>query len=453
VIPLPVHSYSLNARSAASSRLVNVYAEAGPQGGKAPVILRTVPGILAHRTYEGGARGIHACKIGLFVVAGTTLYRLTDTGQFVVGTIPGALPVQMADNGISLVLVTERTAYVSDGLTVSALPIAGRQPMSPVFIDNYIVMIDAGSGRFFSSDLFDAENYDPLDFATAEASPDDLIATAVDHRQVVLFGRQTTELWYNAGSAGFPFERVPGGVIELGALSRDGAAKIDNTVFWLASDRTLRRLNGTTPLRVSSHGVEEKWRDYARVDDAQCFAFTTMGHLCVAVRFPSAAACWIYDASTNEWHERESYLGLPWRVSAAVEWNGTTYVQDAASGSVGILDGETFTEWGDTLRAEWTYTGAWVGGPRVFHHELEMGVETGVGISSGQGDNPMVSLHLSNDGGRTYSTITTKEIGRQGEYRKRVRWHRLGSASHRVYKASFSDPVPLTVWDTRIRAT
>jgi hypothetical protein len=453
MLPLPVHSYGLNARSAASSRLVNVYAEAGPQGGKSPVILRTAPGIAPHVTLTGGGRGLHACKLGLFALAGNTLYKIAGGSAQNIGTIPGTQLASFSDNGASLVIGTGGQGYLYGGtLTQITDPdFTARSPAVPVFLDNYIVWIDEGSGQFFSSDLTAAGDYDGLDFATAESAPDNLVTQAVDHRQLVLVGTQTTELWYNAGANGFPFERVPGGVIEIGGIAKHGIAKQDNSVFWLANDRTFRRLNGQTPLRVSTHGVEEKWRDYAVVSDAQCFPFTTMGHLCVAVRFPSASACWVYDASTNEWHERESYLGLPWRVSSAVEFNGTTYVQDAETGSVGILSGETFTEWGSTLRAEWTYTGVWDGGRRVFHQELELGVETGVGLATGQGVDPMVSLHVSDDGGRTYRTLPVKSIGRQGEYKRRVRWHRLGSASHRVYKASFSDPVPLTVWDTQIR--
>lgn len=454
MLPLPIHSYALNARSAASARLVNVFAEAAPPGSKSPVILRTAPGIRAHTTLTGGGRGLHSCKRGLFAVAGNKLYRIANAQAEDVGTVPGLNRVSIADNGAQLVLTTDQTAHVWDNEIVEITDdgIDGRRPGVCAFLDNYILFVDEQSGRFFSSDLSNALAYDALDFATAESSPDDLVTLAVDHRQAVLIGTQTTELWYNSGAAGYPFERVPQGVIELGGAAKYGVCKQDNSVFWLASDRTFRRLNGSTPARVSSHGVEEKWRDYERVDDAQCFPYTSMGHLFVTVRFPSAGACWIYDATTNEWHERESYLGIPWRVCAAVEHEGVTYVQDAETGSVGVLDGESFTEWGDTLRAEWTYTGIW-GPGRHYFHEMELGVETGVGLSSGQGEDPMVSLHLSDDGGRTYRTTVTKELGRQGEYKTRVRWHRLGSTTHRVFKMSFSDPVPLTVWDTQIRAT
>lgn len=453
MLPLPVHSYALNAKSAASARLVNVYAEAAPPGSSIPVILRSVPGIRNYCTLAGGGRGLYACALGLFAVAGNRLYRIDNGSATDVGQVGGSERVSFADNGTQMVLSVGGAGYIydTDLGSINDSDFTSRLPGACAFLDNYIVFVDDGSGRFFASDLADATSYDALDFATAEAYPDNLITLAVDHRQLVLIGERTTEIWYNSGATGFPFERIPGGIIEIGGLAKFGVAKQDNSVFWLASDRTFRRLNGGTPVRVSAHGVEEKWRDYDRVDDAQCFAYTSMGHLFVAVRFPSAQATWIYDATTNEWHERESYLGLPWRAHAAVEWQGTTYVQDAITGSVGIVDGLTFTEWNDTLRCEWTYAGLWAGGRSQFHAELEMSLETGVGLSSGQGSEPYITLSYSNDGGRTYTSMPLKSIGRQGEYRTRIRWHRLGSAIHRTYKASFSEPVPLTVWGTQVR--
>lgn len=455
MIPLPVHSYALDARSASSSRLVNVYAEAGPQGGKAPIILRTVPGIRALATLTGGGRGIFAGPGGLYAIAGTTLYRVSASGSTTtLGTIAGTSRATFADNGAQLTISTGGAGYVYSSSGLAAITDADftvRNPGVVVYIDGYAIWIDKGSGQFFGSDLLDFTSVDALDFATAEAAPDNLVTVAVDHRQLVLIGETTTELWYNSGITGFPFERVPNGVIELGGLAEFGVCKLDNTVFWLASDRTARRLNGATPVRVSTHGVEEKWRGYSRVDDCECFSYTQTGHLVVVYRFPTAGKAWLFDATTNEWHERESYLGDIWRVNSSAEYQGVTYVQDAATGSVGVLDASTFTEWGSALRGEWTYQGVYGGGRRLFHGELEVGCETGVGLSSGQGSEPLLTLEASDDGGRTYRTLPLRSIGRQGEYRKRVRWHRLGSAEHRVYRMSMSDPVPLTVWDTQVR--
>ena len=233
MLPLPVHSYGLNARSAASSRLVNVYAEAGPQGGKAPVILRTVPGVAPYATLAGGGRGLHACKLGLFAIAGDTLYRIANGVGTALGDVPGTNRTIMADNGQQIVITTDQLARVWTGTAMEQITddgFDGRRPGACAFLDNYIVFVDENSGRFFSSDLTDALSYAALDFATAEASTDALVTLEVDHRQIVLIGTHTTELWYNSGTTGYPFERVPGGVIELGGLAKHGVTKQDNSV-------------------------------------------------------------------------------------------------------------------------------------------------------------------------------------------------------------------------------
>lgn len=455
MLPLPVHSYSLTAPAASSARLVNVYAEAAPQGAPNPVILRTAPGVRALATLTGGGRGLYPCALGVFAVAGQTLYRIASTAT-AAGTITGTGRATFADNLTQLAISADGVGYVYSGGTAAAITdgdFVSRSIGPVVGVDGYALWLDKGSGRFFGSDLLDFASYDALDFATAEADADRVITSVVTQRQVALIGEKTTELWYNSGATGFPFERVPGGVIDIGGLAEHGACRLDNTVFWLASDRTARALRGATPQRVSTHGVEDAWRKYDTVSDCQCFPITQQGHLWVVFRFPSAGAAWVYDVSTNEWHERESYLGLPWRVCAAAEWQGVTYVQDAETGSVGVLDASTFTEWGATLRGEWTYQPVYGGGRRMFHEELELGADVGIGLATGQGSDPLVTLQVSDDSGKTWRTLPLRSMGRMGQYERRIRWHRLGSASRRVYRMSVSDPVPVTITDTQLRAS
>jgi PKD repeat protein len=58
------------------------------------------------------------------------------------------------------------------------------------------------------------------------------------------------------------------------------------------------------------------------------------------------------------------------------------------------------------------------------------------------GADPQVMLRLSNDGGKTWITEQWRSAGRVGEYLRRVRWNRLGSARRRVFEVSVTDPAP-----------
>jgi hypothetical protein len=54
--------------------------------------------------------------------------------------------------------------------------------------------------------------------------------------------------------------------------------------------------------------------------------------------------------------------------------------------------------------------------------------------------NPYVILQWSDDGGFTWSNEHWVAVGRVGEFRKRMKWNRLGRAKNRVFKITVSDP-------------
>jgi hypothetical protein len=82
---------------------------------------------------------------------------------------------------------------------------------------------------------------------------------------------------------------------------------------------------------------------------------------------------------------------------------------------------------------------------RLFHHLFQLDIETGVGLTVGQGSDPVVVLRWSNDGGHTWSNERTGHIGVQGAYDQRVLWNRLGHARDRVYEVSGTDPVKIVI--------
>jgi hypothetical protein len=68
-------------------------------------------------------------------------------------------------------------------------------------------------------------------------------------------------------------------------------------------------------------------------------------------------------------------------------------------------------------------------------------METGVGLTTGQGSNPQIALSVSRDNGKTYGPEMWKTMGAIGEYRTRVEWHRLGTTRSFTPKIRISDPV------------
>lgn len=444
---LPTASYNQPGRS--PTRLVNCYAQASV--GKTPVEIVGAPGIvtLCVPTYSGDTttgRGLLVVNGQMYAIVGQSFYTVSESGTYTrVGEVLGDARVMMAADGISV--VTDG-GYIYDGSTIYPITDIDRPDFEAVdFSDGRILYVETDSGRFGASGLYDAGNYDGLDFATAEGSPDDLVTLIVDHREAILFGRDSTERWYNAGSDGFPYLRAPDGFIEIGIIGRHARCKADNSVFWLASDRTIRRLSGATPIRVSQHGVEEAIASYGTVDDCEAFSWTWDGHIFVAFRFPTEERCWVLDVTTGEWHERASYGEDGWDVAHAVVLNGRVYVLNAHTGAIGYLSDTSHQEFGGILRREVTFPSVYSGQQRLFHSALDLTFRTGdapVDVS------PTVLLQYSDDGGSTWNAMPDRELGDMGEYRKVVRWHRLGMARDRVYRVSVSDAVPFHLLDSNL---
>jgi hypothetical protein len=105
--------------------------------------------------------------------------------------------------------------------------------------------------------------YDPLDVATAEGRPDNLVMVLSVNRLLWLFGEQTTEVWWNSGNADFPFERNESAFIETGTVAAGTCVRVGGSVAWVGSDErgrgTVWHAQGFQPVRISTHAVERRW--------------------------------------------------------------------------------------------------------------------------------------------------------------------------------------------------
>jgi hypothetical protein len=63
-------------------------------------------------------------------------------------------------------------------------------------------------------------------------------------------------------------------------------------------------------------------------------------------------------------------------------------------------------------------------------------------------------LERSKLGGRegTFRPIGARSLGTQGKFKTEVHWDALGTGDDNVFRAWFSDPVPLTIWNTMVDA-
>ncbi len=75
---------------------------------------------------------------------------------------------------------------------------------------------------------------------------------------------------------------------------------------------------------------------------------------------------------------------------------------------------------------------------------VELRVDTGF---APQGTNPKISLRYSNDSGHRWSYSLPRELGKVGQYGKRITWNRLGTSNNWLFEFTITDPVKFAIVD------
>lgn len=456
IIPFATNSYKDASLPISAQRLVNLYAEREPQDAKTAVAVFGSPGLVQFANLGNGpVRGFVNMAGTLYVVSGGLLYSVTSAGVETAlgGVVGGTGVVSMETNGTQIVIVNGTSGYVYATATgLQLITDADFFTANTVcFLDQRFVFDKKNSNQFFISDSLDGTSYNALAIATAESRPDYVKAVATNGQILLVFGEKTIEPWQDVGAANFPFERVPGVVIDRGILGSSAFCKADNTLFFIGENRILYRLAGLSPQRVSNPAIEREWQSYATVSDAFLFSHFFDGHEFVYVTFPSQPSTWVFDISSGLAHERESWdmnsnsLGR-WRGNCYINIYGRDLIGDAFSGQIGYLDNSTYTEYGNTIRGLAVAPPIHSDRKRVFMPRFELDIESGVGLSSGQGSDPQIMLDWSDDGGHTFTDRQLwQSMGKIGAYKQRLRWLRLGQSRDRVMRVTVSDPVRRTI--------
>jgi hypothetical protein len=465
--PILGSSYVARSVNAADNRMINLFPEVIPEGGKEPGFLNRAPGLKFLQTIGSGPiRALWSHQTSnnnFYVVSGMEVYRVFDLNGTpeLIGTVSGTGPVSIADNGTQIFFACNGPSYIYNQQTRVFAPITDPDFPGAVtvgYLDGYFVFNEPNSQRVWVTALLDGTSVDPLDFASAEGSPDGLVAINVDHREAWLFGSDSVEVWYDAGGADFPLQRIQGAFNEIGCAAPYSVAKLDNSLFWLGQDARgqgiVYRANGYNGVRVSTHAVEYAIAQYGVISDAIAYTYQQEGHTFYVLTFPSASATWVYDAATQAWHERAGLTNGEFtrhRSNCQCNFQGNIVVGDFENGNIYTFDLQTYADNGSAQK----WLRSWRALPtgqnnlkRTAHHSLQLDCETGVGLATGQGSDPQAMLRWSDDGGHTWSNEHWSPMGAIGRYGHRVFWRRLGMTlklRDRVYEVSGTDPVKISI--------
>lgn len=438
-----------------AQRRVNIFAEFKAEGDRSQLAFYGTPGLSVFTNFgDNPIRGIHAVNQKLYVVHRSKFYEVDNAGNAIErGTLlTTSGRVAMEDNGLEVMLADGPNGYLwnlgtSTFSQISDPDFPGADSIA--FQGGFFIVNKPGTGQFNISGSYNGSLWDATEFATAESFPDDLKAVFVDHGEVILFGDESLEMWANVGTADFPYQRISGAVVEWGLAAPSSLVKYADTLAFLAKNRTGEvqavQLLGYQPQRLSTEEVEYIWSNYGDVSNATGLAYIVAGHPFYQINFPSPGKSWLFDGSTGIWSELEyGNSHARHRSDIGAQFLNRTITGDYQNGKLYTMDIDTYTDAGVEIQRELV-------GRHVFDEDpisigrLWLDVETGIGLSLGQGSDPQAMLSISKDGGRTFGPEVWTDIGEIGRYGVRAVWRRLGRACDWTIRIRISDPIKVAI--------
>lgn len=487
-------AYQSKSWKASAQRCVNLYLEPDPEKG---AVLFGTPGTVLRSSLPDGQVPLAALETPNCLVVGATSSITTYTGLaagvLVSGSITGAISpsqfVSLAQAG-SFVMATNGTnGYAFDRtnpLDTPTLIVSPGFPANPQYVtalDGRFIVNQADSDTFNWSDPFDPFAWNALEFASAESLNDKLVRPIAMQKELYLIGQQSTEIWAGVESVDV-FAPIQGTYIPYGTLAAETVATIGQSLIWLSRDQNgqglIVRVKGLQVQRISTHAIEEELATYSTLLDAYAWVYQQTGHEFYVISFPTALKTWVFDLSTNLWHERASTVPVPGSGNPETKrqehhvgrchayFQGLNIIGSRLSnGDIYSLDQGVYVEATggfassnfELLRTR-TSPHVFANGDYNSLHRVEFGLQPGVGLNitdlavqNASDADPQAMCRVSKDGSRTWGSQRFTSMGALGKYKTRIGFNRFGRARDFVAELTISARVPVALTSAQFSAS
>lgn len=458
-IPFVGPSYEMDAKSFSTQRAINFFlVRTEVEGTKSASSLRGAPGYSIFATAGDGPirNGISSTSTRCFVVSGPDFIEIhTDGTTTTHGQLNSQVNrVSIAENNSEQIIVvdgTEGWIFEQDTDTWTQITDSNFPTGSIVsYQDGYFLITKPNTQQFYISSLENGFSWPVLDFTSVESSPDNLVGVVSDNGNVWLFGNRSIEVYADTGAAAFPFERIPGAIIQTGCANGFTVAKFDNTVCWLGTDdrgdAVVWLAEGYRAKRISTMAIEKRINEVTDFSEAYAWVYHEQGHVFYCLQINGLDTTLVFDGSTNQWHERsfkntvtnqrELHKG-----SCHMFFNGKSLIGDRDTGKIYHMSLAFESDDGAAQIRERITPQIQGEKDLLTFASFELDMEVGVGLVTGQGSNPQIMMQYSKDGGNTWSNELWRDIGKIGEYSTRVVWRQLGEGRSLTIRVVVSDPV------------
>lgn len=379
-------------------------------------------------------------------ISGTGRCSLTNNGETIAIQVPGG-DGYFYDTTNGLQLITDATYQAAQAQEGGVQGVATK--------DGYFVFTTRFEA-FLSSLVTEngGRNFLGLQFFTAEIKPDPNVRPATIKNELHIIGTDTIERFQNTGSSGQPFQRIDNANIDKGIVAQFAFQEQDNSFAFLGGGVgegvSVWRGGPGSASKISTSAIDFAINQSTleTLQDAFAYSYSEDGNFVLGFTCDD----WTFEYNSTAsalqgrpvWNRRSTNGGR-WRVNDVADVFGKNIVTDNVDGRIGLMSRSVNTEYGETVKRQ--FSGAYLSaqGAPLFVSELELRNENGVGGSQ--------QLEISIDGGRTFYDMGSISLGDVGNYDARQIWRQLGRVPYQVvFRATVEDPVDSNVLEMVVEA-
>lgn len=402
-----------------AQRTVNFWPRRQQRGNeKSPYTLESFPGYKSFYNGSGSDRGMFFHGGVLYKLNNTVLSSISSTGvATTLGTIPGTGRAVFGGLGSTIIIVADGVAYTWDGSTLTTGNDVDFETPNTVAVINNQAIYDGDDNRFGVSDVGSPLSINALNYGSAEFKGDDLLRPYSFGTLVYMFGTETVEQWWNDTSVTAPpFSPIQNGAIEVGLGATYSVANTDSRIYFFADNNQVYTIENGVASPILPDPIVREIAAFDVKSDAIGWTMQYEGQWFYTVTFPAGKRTFIYPEG-GEWFELSSGTD-------GEDFDGTGYVFafgkhliSNKTGDILEIDGDTYTENGNTIRRERVLSPIHSGlfGRNGLPLEISYFRLIGkTGTGNANIENPEVILQYSDDG-ENWSTEQRANAGKLGK--------------------------------------
>jgi len=293
------------------------------------------------------------------LTAGSVYYVVSPTTDtFKLSTTSGGAAVNITTTVTTFQVLTGAPA--TEGTAIAYLNAFPTPHIpTPTFIDGYIILPQRSD--VYNCVLDEPDHWDSGQYLSAEMFPDAVVALARQNNQVIVFGKTSTEFFYDAANVnGSPLSRNDSTTLQTGCAMPYAIYQNEKTCIFVGQSdsggRAVWQVDGFQPKKVSDEFIDRIIDKETSAMTCMGYGIRTMGHLFYVLHLMGIGRTLVYDTEEKLWHEWSDYTSgshaiFPYYIMSDKE-SGSAYLYHTSNGNIMKVDTTKYQDDSTTICTE-----------------------------------------------------------------------------------------------------